>query len=99
MNADPTYDLFDFTSKSRFISGRAPRHMKLFAAHALHQATRFQRGEVGLHEAVDGLRFTAVRHQLVASYGVEEIEWIIGYAFAEVGVHYGDIRPLEGVYP
>jgi hypothetical protein len=94
-----TYDLFDFTSKSGIISVRAPPLLKSFAAHALHQATRFQRGEVGLNEAVDGLRFTAVRHQLIASYGHNEIEWIIGYAFAEAGVHYGDIRPKEGVYP
>jgi hypothetical protein len=94
-----TYDLFDFTDKSGFISRRAPRDLKLFAAHALHQATRFQRGELGLNEAVDGLRFKAARHQLIASYGQDEVEWIIGFAFAEAGVHYGDIRPLQGVYP
>jgi hypothetical protein len=94
-----TDDLFDFTRKSAIVSVRAPPYLKSFAAHALHQATRFQRGEVGLNEAVDGLRFKAVRYGLVASYGTEEVEWIIGYALAEVGVHYGDIRPKEGVYP
>ena len=91
--------LFDFIDQSVIVKRDAPAVLKSFAAHAQHQVARFQMREVGLQEAVDGLRFKAARHGLIASYGQHEVEWIIGYACAEAGVHYGDIRPLEGVYP
>lgn len=81
------------------VSSQAPAELKLFAAHVLHCVTLYEIGEKGLWEVVCALREKAIRHQLVASYGVEEIEWIIGSEFESAGVHYGDIRPLEGVYP
>jgi hypothetical protein len=74
----------------------APNQLKLWAAHCLHQATLWQINEIGLQEAVDELRFKAVRHGLIQSYGRDEIEWIIGFAFAEVGVDYHNIRVPEG---
>ena len=75
------------------------RELSAFQAHVLHRVTLWEIGDIGLEECVDGLREVAVRHGLVASYGVNEIEWIIGSEFANAGVHYGDIRPLQEVYP
>lgn len=94
-----SYDPFDFINQSAIVRRDAPTVLKSFAAFAMHCTARFLMGELGLQEAVDELRFKAVRHGLVASYGQDQVEWIIGYAFAEAGVHYSDIRPLEGVYP
>jgi hypothetical protein len=65
----------------------------------LHRVTLWETNQIGLNECVDGLRATACRHGLVARYGVDEVEWIIGSEFAAAGVHYGDIRPQEGIYP
>jgi hypothetical protein len=89
----------DASSIDVIVSRHRPWPLKTFAAYTLHQVTLWQFGKIGLQEAADGLRLTAARHGLVASYGKAEIEWIIGWAFAEVGVDYGDIRPLEGVRP
>lgn len=89
-------DMSGDSSDDAIVSSRAPNQLKTFAAHCLHQATLWQFGRIGLEEAVDGLRFKALRHGLVTSYGGNEIERIIGWAFAEVGVDYGDIRVREG---
>jgi hypothetical protein len=75
------------------------RELATFHAHVLHQVTLWQINEIGLQQAVDELRGKAVRYGLVARYGVTEVEWIIGSEFEAAGVHYGDIRPLEDVYP
>jgi hypothetical protein len=77
----------------------APQQLKTFAAHCLHQATLWQIGDIGLQQAADELRFKAAQHGLIASCGSGEIEWIIGCAFSEAGVHYGDIRPLQDMQP
>jgi hypothetical protein len=77
------------------VAHSAPWPLKTFAAHCLHQVTLWQFGRIGLQAAVDELRFKALRHGLVTSYGGNEIEWIIGWAFAEVGVDYHDIRVRE----
>ncbi|HEY2530308.1 MAG TPA: hypothetical protein VGJ20_20620 [Xanthobacteraceae bacterium] len=82
------------------IVGRdAPTLLKTFAAHCLHQATLWQVREIGLQEAVDELRFKAVRHGLLRDYGAAEIEWIIGTAFGQVAVHYSNIRVREETWP
>jgi hypothetical protein len=81
------------------VADDAPLALKTFAAHATHRATLWQIGDSGLWEAVCGLRETAWRHRLAADHGRLEVEWIIGTAFGELGVDYGDIRPLPEVYP
>lgn len=65
----------------------------------MHCVTLYEVGTLSLWEVVQELRTKAIRHGLVGSYGVDAIEWIIGSEFEKAGVHYGDIRPLEGVYP
>ena len=94
------HDLFGFLKQQPIVHHKAPQPIKTFAAHAMHQATRWSLGDIGLQEAVDGLRETAWRHGLVRYFqdketGTREVEWIIGYAFAEYGVDYSDIRPHE----
>lgn len=76
-----------------------PGPLKTFSAHVLHQVTRWQIGEIGLQECVDELRFKAARHGLLRDYGADEIEWIIGTAFEDVGVAYHDIRIRESDWP
>lgn len=75
------------------VSNRAPQELKNFAAHALHVATRWQIGDIELRRAASMLRRQADSAGLIRRYGDGEIEWIIGWAFAELGVHYGEIRP------
>jgi hypothetical protein len=84
---------------SPIVERAAPIVLRLFAAHAMHQATLWQINEIGLDEAVGELRVKALKHRLVERFGRQEIEWIIGRAFEEVGVHYSRIRPKEGCYP
>ena len=81
----PTEDL-----SRPLVHNKAPQALKTFAAHALHQATLWQIGRLGLQEAADGLRETAWRHQLVHLFsnkamGEREIERIIRMVFEELG--------------
>lgn len=94
-----TDQLFDFIDKYPIVDVDAPNILKLFAAHCQHTAARVLMRELGVFEAVDELRFKACQHGLATAFGIEEVEWIVGFAFAEIGIHYSDIRPQEETYP
>jgi len=100
VEAEVTYDPFDFVNKYPIVLSDAPQQIKTFAAFAQHTAFRYQRGDLGLQEAVDQLRFAVWRHGLKQHFvdsdtAEQELEWIIGFAFAEFGIHYTDIRKSE----
>ena len=65
------------------------RGTKEFACEAMHAAALWSLDGGDLRTITMKLRKAARKHGV---WG-QQAEWIIGYAFAEYGVHYGDIRP------
>jgi uncharacterized phage protein gp47/JayE len=59
-----------------------PSPIAVFRERAGARATLVENGLLDLQTAVDGLQETAVAQGLIADHGQDQIQWILGEAFA-----------------